>query len=191
VHCVPVSWSAPGCARRCTPIPTEKTLPSPTIGNRGPWPPQVPLLRSPAMSNQSNLDVRILISLPSNHLTDLSGQKAIEFAQRAINEDVKQNYAESYKQYMSSLGYFMLAQKCMCVVNAMRPRPWCSLPLLLTPCSFVLSHRRKEREIQGVDPSQGWRVSDARRHAQETYPITGREAIARCRLRQRFCECSR
>ncbi|KIJ21278.1 hypothetical protein PAXINDRAFT_94923 [Paxillus involutus ATCC 200175] len=45
------------------------------------------------MSGQSNLD------------------KAIEIVQRAIDEDVKQNYAESYKQYMNSLDYFMLAQK--------------------------------------------------------------------------------
>ncbi|KAF8839932.1 AAA-domain-containing protein [Paxillus ammoniavirescens] len=37
--------------------------------------------------------------------------KAIEIVQRAIDEDVKQNYAESYKQYMNSLDYFMLAQK--------------------------------------------------------------------------------
>ncbi|KAF9229847.1 AAA-domain-containing protein [Gyrodon lividus] len=45
------------------------------------------------MSGQSNLD------------------KAIEIVQRAIDEDLKQNYAESYKQYMNSLDYFMLAQK--------------------------------------------------------------------------------
>ncbi|KAN0101141.1 P-loop containing nucleoside triphosphate hydrolase protein [Tylopilus felleus] len=45
------------------------------------------------MSSQSNLD------------------KAIEIVQRAIDEDVKQNYAESYKQYMNSLDYFVLAQK--------------------------------------------------------------------------------
>ncbi|KAH7922405.1 AAA-domain-containing protein [Leucogyrophana mollusca] len=45
------------------------------------------------MSSQSNLD------------------KAIEIVQRAIEEDVKQNYPEAYKQYMNSLDYFMLAQK--------------------------------------------------------------------------------
>ncbi|KAG9310340.1 P-loop containing nucleoside triphosphate hydrolase protein [Chiua virens] len=45
------------------------------------------------MSSQSNLD------------------KAIEIVQRAIEEDMKQNYTESYKQYMNSLDYFMLAQK--------------------------------------------------------------------------------
>ncbi|KIJ59844.1 hypothetical protein HYDPIDRAFT_32836 [Hydnomerulius pinastri MD-312] len=37
--------------------------------------------------------------------------KAIEIVQRAIEEDTKQNYPESYKQYMNSLDYFMLAQK--------------------------------------------------------------------------------
>ncbi|KAH7884041.1 AAA-domain-containing protein [Phlebopus sp. FC_14] len=37
--------------------------------------------------------------------------KAIEIVQRAIDEDVKQNYQESFKQYMNSLDYFMLAQK--------------------------------------------------------------------------------
>lgn len=35
--------------------------------------------------------------------------------QKAIDEDVKQNYAEAYKQYMNSLDYFMLALKCECV----------------------------------------------------------------------------
>ncbi|KAI9452397.1 hypothetical protein HD554DRAFT_2199945 [Boletus coccyginus] len=48
---------------------------------------------SPAMPSQSNLD------------------KAIEIVQRAIDEDVNQNYAEAYKQYMNSLDYFMVAQK--------------------------------------------------------------------------------
>ncbi|KAF8139713.1 P-loop containing nucleoside triphosphate hydrolase protein [Boletus edulis] len=52
-----------------------------------------PRTRSSEMSSQSNLD------------------KAIEIVQRAIDDDVKQNYAESYKQYMNSLDYFMLAQK--------------------------------------------------------------------------------
>jgi vacuolar protein-sorting-associated protein 4 len=32
--------------------------------------------------------------------------------QRAIDEDVKQNYPEAYKQYQNSLDYFMLALKC-------------------------------------------------------------------------------
>ncbi|KAI6107401.1 P-loop containing nucleoside triphosphate hydrolase protein [Pisolithus croceorrhizus] len=45
------------------------------------------------MSGQTNLD------------------RAIEIVQRAIDEDIKQNYAEAYKQYMNSLDYFMLAQK--------------------------------------------------------------------------------
>ncbi|KZV95632.1 vacuolar protein sorting-associated protein 4 [Exidia glandulosa HHB12029] len=37
--------------------------------------------------------------------------RAIEIVQRAIDEDVKQNYAEAYKQYQNSLDYFMLALK--------------------------------------------------------------------------------
>ncbi|CAK5279769.1 unnamed protein product [Mycena citricolor] len=37
--------------------------------------------------------------------------RAIEIVQRAIDEDVKQNYAEAYKQYQNSLDYFMLAMK--------------------------------------------------------------------------------
>lgn len=32
--------------------------------------------------------------------------------QRAIDEDVNQNYSEAYKQYQNSLDYFMLALKC-------------------------------------------------------------------------------
>ncbi|KAF8236954.1 AAA-domain-containing protein [Tricholoma matsutake] len=45
------------------------------------------------MANASNLD------------------RAIEIVQRAIDEDVKQNYAEAYKQYQNALDYFMLALK--------------------------------------------------------------------------------
>ncbi|KZS90331.1 AAA-domain-containing protein [Sistotremastrum niveocremeum HHB9708] len=37
--------------------------------------------------------------------------KAIEIVQKAIDEDVKQNYAEAYKQYQNALDYFMLALK--------------------------------------------------------------------------------
>lgn len=40
------------------------------------------------------------------------GQRAIELVQRAIDDDVKQNYAEAYRQYQNSLDYFMLALKC-------------------------------------------------------------------------------
>ena len=39
-------------------------------------------------------------------------QKAIEIVQKAIDEDVNQNYQEAYKQYQNSLDYFMLALKC-------------------------------------------------------------------------------
>lgn len=42
----------------------------------------------------------------------VTSQRAIEMVQRAIDEDIKQNYAEAYKLYMNSLDYFMLAQKC-------------------------------------------------------------------------------
>lgn len=41
-----------------------------------------------------------------------STQKAIEVVQKAIDEDVKQNYQEAYKQYQNSLDYFMMAMKC-------------------------------------------------------------------------------
>lgn len=39
-------------------------------------------------------------------------QKAIEIVQKAIDEDVKQNYQEAYKLYQNSLDYFMMAMKC-------------------------------------------------------------------------------
>ena len=39
-------------------------------------------------------------------------QRAIELAQKAIDEDVKQNYLEAYKCYKNSLNYFMLTLKC-------------------------------------------------------------------------------
>lgn len=45
-------------------------------------------------------------------LTYPQTQRAIEIVQRAIDEDVKQNYAEAYKQYQNALDYFMLAMKC-------------------------------------------------------------------------------
>ncbi|GJJ13938.1 hypothetical protein Clacol_008195 [Clathrus columnatus] len=38
-------------------------------------------------------------------------ERAIEMVQRAIDEDVNQNYAEAYRQYQNSLDYFMLALK--------------------------------------------------------------------------------
>ncbi|KAJ3552155.1 hypothetical protein NP233_g12948 [Leucocoprinus birnbaumii] len=37
--------------------------------------------------------------------------RAVEIVQKAIDEDLKQNYAESYKLYQNSLDYFMLALK--------------------------------------------------------------------------------
>ncbi|KAG8937243.1 Vacuolar protein sorting-associated protein 4 [Tulasnella sp. 419] len=37
--------------------------------------------------------------------------RAIEIVQKAIDEDVNQNYAEAYRQYQNSLDYFMMALK--------------------------------------------------------------------------------
>ncbi|WVF71097.1 hypothetical protein IAT40_005894 [Kwoniella sp. CBS 6097] len=37
--------------------------------------------------------------------------KAIALVQKAIDEDVKQNYVEAYKQYQDALDYFMMAMK--------------------------------------------------------------------------------
>jgi len=42
-------------------------------------------------------------------------QRAISIVNGAIEEDVKQNYAEALKQYQFSLDYFVLALKCVCV----------------------------------------------------------------------------
>lgn len=39
-------------------------------------------------------------------------QRAIEIVQRAIDEDINQNYAEAYKLYQNALDYFVLAHKC-------------------------------------------------------------------------------
>jgi hypothetical protein len=39
-------------------------------------------------------------------------QRAIEIVQKAIDEDVNQNYPEAYKQYQNALDYFMMALKC-------------------------------------------------------------------------------
>jgi vacuolar protein-sorting-associated protein 4 len=39
-------------------------------------------------------------------------QRAIGIVNGAIEEDIKQNYAEAFKQYQFSLDYFVLALKC-------------------------------------------------------------------------------
>ncbi|KAF8531020.1 hypothetical protein JB92DRAFT_2854594 [Gautieria morchelliformis] len=46
---------------------------------------------------------------PPSGINALDG--AIDIFQRAIDEDVNQNYAEAYKQYQNSLDYFSLALK--------------------------------------------------------------------------------
>ncbi|KAH7104695.1 katanin p60 ATPase domain-containing protein [Auriculariales sp. MPI-PUGE-AT-0066] len=43
--------------------------------------------------------------------SNTSLDRAIQIVQKAIDEDLKLNYAEAYKQYMNSLDYFMLALK--------------------------------------------------------------------------------
>ncbi|KAF5338226.1 hypothetical protein D9758_012867 [Tetrapyrgos nigripes] len=47
----------------------------------------------------------------SDMANSTSLDKAIEIVQKAIDEDVKQNYAEAFRQYNNSLDYFMLALK--------------------------------------------------------------------------------
>ena len=47
-------------------------------------------------------------------------QRAIELAQKAIDEDLKQNYPEAYKSYKNALDYFLLALKCEYHPNASR-----------------------------------------------------------------------
>ena len=66
-------------------------------------------LRLTIMSH--NLDVR-MSSVISDQRTHSWIQRAIEIVQRAIDEDVKQNYEEASRQYQNSLDYFMLALKC-------------------------------------------------------------------------------
>jgi len=46
------------------------------------------------------------------YLLTICLQRAIELVEKAIFEDVKQNYAEAYKIYKNALDYFMLAHKC-------------------------------------------------------------------------------
>jgi hypothetical protein len=71
------------------------------------------------MSNGNFLDVSKLLT---DHIPPLLTphapvhveihQRAIEIVQKAIDEDVSQNYAEAYKQYQNALDYFMMALKC-------------------------------------------------------------------------------
>jgi vacuolar protein-sorting-associated protein 4 len=60
--------------------------------------------------------------------------------QRAIDDDVKQNYPEAYRQYQNSLDYFMLALKCNVLSFTLSPIP---LPWVrsetLTTCHLRLS----------------------------------------------------
>lgn len=59
------------------------------------------------------------------HFVSLSLQKAIEIVQRAIDEDVKQNYQEAYKLYQNSLDYFMMAMKCKSTLRIICSRCVC------------------------------------------------------------------
>lgn len=43
-------------------------------------------------------------------------EKAIEIVKDAAKNDNEKNYEEAYKQYTSSLEYFILALKCKCCV---------------------------------------------------------------------------
>lgn len=47
-------------------------------------------------------------SCPSERSSTNDEQKAIGIVQKAIDEDVKQNYAEAYKLYQDALDYFMM-----------------------------------------------------------------------------------
>ncbi|KAJ8508631.1 hypothetical protein ONZ45_g9117 [Pleurotus djamor] len=61
------------------------------------------------MASASSLDVSVfdpIVKRPNK-----CEQRAIEIVQKAIDEDVKQNYPEAYKQYQNALDYFMLALK--------------------------------------------------------------------------------
>lgn len=71
------------------------------------------------MSNGNFLDVSNLLTdhispllTPHSPVHDENHQRAIEIVQKAIDEDVSQNYAEAYKQYQNALDYFMMALKC-------------------------------------------------------------------------------
>ena len=50
----------------------------------------------------------------------MSPQRAIELAQKAVDEDFKQSYPEAYKCYKNALDYFILALKCEYHPNASR-----------------------------------------------------------------------
>jgi len=82
------------------------------------------------MSNGNFLDVSNLITdhippllTPQSSIRNVNYQRAIEIVQKAIDEDINQNYAEAYKQYQNALDYFMMALKC-----AYRPVPMLTGP---------------------------------------------------------------
>ena len=82
------------------------------------------------MSNYSYLDVSNLLTdhippllTPQSSIHNVNYQRAIEIVQKAIDEDINQNYAEAYKQYQNALDYFMMALKC-----AYRPVPMLTGP---------------------------------------------------------------
>ena len=56
--------------------------------------------------------VHVLVCVECSIAWDGYPQRAISIVNGAIEEDVKQNYAEALKQYQFSLDYFVLALKC-------------------------------------------------------------------------------
>ncbi|ORY26358.1 P-loop containing nucleoside triphosphate hydrolase protein [Naematelia encephala] len=58
-------------------------------------------------SNSFNIPSLTLQTMSNSNFLD----KAIALVQKAIDEDVKQNYVEAYKQYQDALDYFMMAMK--------------------------------------------------------------------------------
>ena len=72
------------------------------------------------VSSSSNLDVGVLWEWFHLYSLTICLQRAIELAQKAIDEDVRQNYPEADKCYKNALDYFMLALKCEYHPNASR-----------------------------------------------------------------------
>ena len=64
------------------------------------------------------------------------GQRAIELVQRAIDQDLTQNYGDAHRQYLYSVEYFRLALKCSPILF--------TLPLMLTRHTDEKSDKNKQ-----------------------------------------------
>lgn len=86
--------------------------------------------------------------------------------QKAIDEDVNQNYAEAYKLYQNALDYFMMALKCTLWSSSYSAA---ASEIIAHNRLHNLIHRREERAAEGPHTEKGRRVPRSRGETQGPY----------------------